>query len=43
MEIGGPVDELMQAVDEFINELETKKQREVECFERLRGEYLDLI
>ena len=30
MEIGGPVDELMQAVDEFINELEIKKKREVE-------------
>lgn len=43
MAIGGPVEELMQAVDEFLAELETKRQRETEAYEMLREEFLDLI
>ena len=42
-EIGGPVEELMNAVDEFLQELETKRQREMESYEMLREEFLDLI
>ena len=43
MAIGGPVEELMQAVEEFLAELETKRQRETEAYEMLREEFLDLI
>ena len=43
MAIGGPVEELMNAVDEFLAELETKRQRETAAYEMLREEFLDLI
>ena len=33
----------MNAVDEFLSELETKRQREMEAYEMLREEFLDLI
>ena len=33
----------MTAVDEFLQELETKRQREMAAYEMLREEFLDLI
>jgi len=43
MAIGGPVEELMHAVEEFLSELETKKKRENAAYDMLREEFLDLI
>jgi flagellar motility protein MotE (MotC chaperone) len=40
---GGPVEELMNAVEEYLAELETKRKREMEAYEMHREEFLDLI
>lgn len=43
MSIGGPVEELMIAIDEFMAELVEKKRKEMLSWELLVGEHLDAV